>query len=71
MATNVLGTFSIFASTFFSPPVGSIRVDYSLCDVPSYFNFSKSKLHEIDFDIGMHCPGIHVMVEDSTLYMVC
>ena len=70
VATNVLGTFSIFASTFFSPQGGRIQVDYSLCDGPSYFNFSKSKLHEIDIDIGMHCTGIHVLVEDSTLYSV-
>ena len=67
MAKNVLGTFSIFASTFL---FGSIRVDYSLCDGPSYFNFSKSKLHEIDINIGMYtyCTGIQVVVEDSTLY---
>ena len=70
VATNVLGTFSIFASTFFSPRGGRIQVDYSLCNGPSYFNFSKSKLHEIDIDIGMHCTGIHVLVEDSTLYSV-
>ena len=66
VATNVLGTFSTFASTFFSPQGVRIRVDYSLCDKPSYFNFSKSKLHDIN--IGMHCTGIQVLVEDSTLY---
>ena len=69
MAKNVLGTFSIFASTFFSPPVGSIWVVYTLCDVPSYFNFSKSKLHEIYINILMHCTDIQVVVEDSTLHM--
>ena len=65
VATNVLGTFSIFASTF---SFGRILVDYSLCDGPSYFNFSKNKLHEIDINIEMHCPDIQVVVEDSTLH---
>ena len=68
VANNVLGTFSIFSSTFFSPQGGRIQVYYSLCDGPGYFNFSKSKLHEIGIDIVMHCTGIQVLVEDSTLH---
>ena len=66
-AMNVLGTFSIFA---YSPQGDSIRVIYSHCDVPSYFNFSKSKLHEINIAIGIHCTGIQVLVEDSHCIMV-
>ena len=68
LATNVLGTFSIFASTFLSPQGSCIRVMYSLCNGPSYFNFRKSKLHDIEIFIVMDCTGIHVLVEDSTLY---
>ena len=65
VAENVLGTFSIFSSAFFSC---QIWVDYSLCNGPSYFNFSKSELHDTSLHIGMYCPGIQVLVEDSTLY---
>ena len=45
-ATNVVGIFSIFASTFISPPQGShhIIVDYFLCKRHSYLNFSKNKI---------------------------
>ena len=67
-ATNVLGTFIISSSTFFSSQVGNMLVEYSLCNSRgSYFNFSKNTLQDIEFDIAMHCTDIQVLVDDSRL----
>ena len=69
VATNVLGTFSIFASTFILPPQGNnnLMVNYSLCNRPSYLNFSKNKIQDTELHIGIYCSDVKVLIDDSQL----
>ena len=67
-ATNVVGNFSIFASTFILP-LGSnnIMVDYSLCNRSSYLNFSKNRIQDTELHIGIYCSDVKVLIDDSQL----
>lgn len=68
MASNILGSFMIVGSTFFSPKGSNLVVNYSLCHGPSYFNFSKNELHIEDgteLSIGMYCSNVHILIADS------
>ena len=65
MASNIVGSFTIFGSTFFSPQGSNLKVNYSQ---PGYFNFSKNELCTEDgteLHIGIYCSNVHVLIEDS------
>ena len=70
-ATNVVGTFSIFASTFISPQREGIRsnimVNYSRCNRSSYLNFSKNRIQDTELHIGIYCSDVKVLIDDSQL----
>ena len=70
-ATNVVGTFSIFASTFILPPQGSnnLMVNYSLCNRPTYLNFSKNKIQDTELHIGIYCSDVKVLIYGSQLQL--
>ena len=65
-ATNVVGMFSIFSSTFKGID-SNIMVNYSLCNRPSYLNFSKNRIQDTELHIGIYCSDVKVLIDDSQL----
>ena len=44
-------------------------VNYSLCNRPSYLNFSKNKMQNTDLRIGIYCSDVKVLIDDSQLQL--
>ena len=61
-ATNVVGTFSVFASKLNS---SKNLVNYSLCYRPSYLYFSKNELQATVLII--YCSNVWVIIDDSRM----
>ena len=79
-ATNILGSFTVFNSTFSAAPCGGggggdgggIAVNYSTCtNTPCYFNFSSNEVTTrsvgATVNLGIHCSHVQVLIAHSVL----
>ena len=70
MAINVVDTFSISNSNFFTNDI-ILDIVYSECDIPSCFNFSDNQLKTpgspttLGLSIQLHCSNVLILIADS------
>lgn len=68
-ASNVVGIFSVFNSSFLAPHGSNIVVEYSICNSPSLYNFSSNKIitefygAELSFEV--FCSNVKIVIAES------